>query len=279
MKKLIKLSGCLLLLLTVGCPCVPPIPWREKPAARKEITSEQVAFITPGITKREDVIRELGQPYVEFPDLRIIAYTWFMRAGWLFYACIAPGAGGQGDLTEMYRYYTLLIAFDSADRVVKFEKKYTLYSSGDDENVRGQALKWLETQGLAAPKVPPMLVGKVIPSEESALYIYPQPGWNNPPFGGSWEIGVDEKIIGWLRKGEYLGIALAPGPHTVTVYYFWRDRHKGVRTRTSTYFETLRGQAHYLSVGQRKLYEPDPFLTVHPEGEALPVLKKMKPMP
>ncbi len=280
MKKLIRLSGCLFLVISGGC-CFFPLPTEPTLEMRNEITSKQVSFITPGSTHREDVIRQLGEPYVEFPDLRIIAYTWVMRVGKVS-GCIV-GAGGPGvaagDIRDLYRYHSLLIAFDSADRVVKFEN---MSSWGNSENVREQALKLLESlkgQGLANLKGPPMLVGQVIPPGESALYIYWQPGfWNNSPFGGSWEIGVDGKIVGWLRNGEYLGIVLTPAAHAVSVYYFSRDVKR--RTDTRTYFEALRGQAHYVSVGEPQLATPPlPVLTVHPEGEALPVLKKMKPMP
>jgi outer membrane protein assembly factor BamE (lipoprotein component of BamABCDE complex) len=79
MKNLIWLSGCLLLFVFAGCCFFPTLP--ESPVVSNEITSDQLTFVTPGSTHREDVIRELGQPYIQFPDLRIMAYTWVTDAG------------------------------------------------------------------------------------------------------------------------------------------------------------------------------------------------------
>ncbi len=276
MKKLKRLIGCLLLFVSTGC-CVFPIPTERTLEIRKEITSEQISFITPGSTHREDVIRQLGEPYVEFPDLRIMVYTWVIRVGKVS-GCVLPPLGlGAADLRNLYRYYTLLIAFDSADRVVKLAN---IVSWGDSENVREQALKWsktLETQDLAVSNVSPMVVGQVIPPVGSALYIYWQPGfWNNSPFGGSWEVGVNGKVIGWIRRGEYIGITLAPGAHMVTVFFHRRSSWDSI----SIYFNALMGQAHYVSVGQPQWGGvTDPVLMVRSEGEALPVLKRMKPSP
>ncbi len=53
-----------------------------------------------------------------------------------------------------------------------------------------------------------------------------------------------------------------------------------ITSHTSIDFEALRGQAHYVSVGQPQWGGlKDPALTVRSEGEALPALKKMKPVP
>ncbi len=282
MRKLITLGGCLLLVISEGC-CFFPLPTERTLEMRYEITSNQAAFITPGITHREEVIHELGQPYVEFPDLRIMAYTWVMRVGRVSGCVVLPyELPWAGDIRYLYRYYTLLIVFDSAERVVKFEQ---LSSWDYYENVREKALKWVKTQGLAVPKVSPMLAGKMIPPGESAIYIYWEPGfWNYPPFGG-WEVEVDGKIIGWLRKRQYLGIVLAPGTHRVTVkvYFIWEVKNL-TSADTSIHLEALPGQVHYVSVRQT-VREPGtptmPYsvLTERSEGEALPALKKMKPMP
>ncbi len=273
MKKLVRLSGCLLLIVFAGG-CMLPTPWWRRPVVREEIASKQVNFITPGSTHREDVIRELGQPYAEFSDLRIMAYTWVMREGMAIGLLPAPPAN-PGD-----RFYTLLIAFDSADRVVKVEKM----SSWDRwKNVREQALKWVETQDLAVSKVP--LVGQVISPGESALYLYPDPGFYPVPIifePPPWEVRVNGKVVGWFGKmGEYLAIALPPGAHTVTVDSMPRESEKDIMgIRTSIDLETLPGQAHYVAVRMSKWsFVPKPVLTVRSEVEALPVLKKMKPIP
>ncbi len=270
MKNLKRLSCCLLLVVSTGCVII-PTPWSRWAVVREEITSTQVNFITPGSTHREDVIRELGQPYAAFSDLRIMVYTWVMREG----VALMPDPANPGD-----RFYTLLIAFDSADRVLKFEK---MSSWGRWKNVREQALKWVETQELAVSKVP--LVGQVISLGESVLYLYPDPGFyrvpriNDPP---PWEVRVNGKAVGWFGKmGEYLTIAFPPGVHTVTVESTPHESEKDIMgNRTSIDLETLPGQAHYVAVQMSEwTFVPKPVLTVRSEVVALPVLKKMKPIP
>ncbi len=279
MKKLVRLGGCLLLVISAGCVVI-PIPLPETPVAGKEITGEQASFITPGSTHREDVIRELGQPYAEFPDLRILAYSWDMHAGVVLWGAGGPGGGGVGG-TAVYKYYSLLIAFDPADRVVTFEK---IRSPWPWENERELALKWAETQDLEVPKAPSMFVAREISPGQSALYLYREGGfWDNPGLPNlKPEARVDGKVVGWLRKGEYLAIALGPGVHTVTVNYL---HHRTIapidsvaleRTVTTIDVQTLPGQAHYVAVQPR---QGTPVLTVRSEGEALPALKEMKPMP
>ena len=281
MKKLVRLSGCLLIVVFAGC-VVLPIPMPETPVAGKEIKSEQVTFITPGSTLREDVIRELGQPYAEFPDLRILAYTWEMHGGEVIWAAGGPGGSGAGTI-GMYKYYSLLIAFDPADRIVTFEK---VVSTWPWETGRELALKWAEKQGLAVPKAPSMFVAQEIPLGQSTLYVYREGGfWDNPSLPNlAPEVGVDGKVFGWLRKGEYLAIILVPGAHTVTVDYLHRrylaltawDRVHLKSTVTSIDVQTSPGQAYYVAVQPR---QGTPLLTVRSEEEALPTLKEMKPMP
>jgi hypothetical protein len=90
--------------------------------------------------------------------------------------------------------------------------------------------------------------------------------------------------VGYLRKEEYIAIALAPGAHRVTVDYLsWRssamtalDRNALGQTATTFDVQTLPGQAHYVAVQPR---QGTPVLTVRSADEALPALKEMKPMP
>ncbi len=116
MQTLSRLSLCLLFLVAgAGCVAV-PIPLPKTVVAGEEITSERTAFITPGSTHREDVIRELGEPYAEFPDLKIVAYKWEMHEGVVIWGAAGGGAAGGGTI-DMLNYYSLLIAYDPADRV------------------------------------------------------------------------------------------------------------------------------------------------------------------
>jgi hypothetical protein len=275
--KLVRLSICLLLFTCGGCVAL-PIPLRETLITGRQVMSEQLTFINPGSTSREDVIRELGEPYADFADLRILAYTWEIRDGVVMWAALGGAAGDLG----VYKYYSLLIAFDPADRVVAFEK---VSSGWPWETGRELALQWAERQQLEVPKTPSRFVAREMSDGESALYVYREGRfWDNPGLPNlKPEVRVDGKAVGWLRKGEYLAIALTPGAHTVTVDYLNRrylaltavDRAQLKATVTSIEVQAFPGQAQYVGVQPR---QGTPSLTVHSEKEALPALKGMKPM-
>ena len=271
-----NLARHLLLVVSAGCAVV-PIPLPETVVAGKEIRSEQLTFITPGGTNREDVIRELGEPYAELPDLRIVVYRWETNRGEVMWAA-GGGGGATGGRLPANTSYSLLIAFDPADRVVTFEK---MESPWPWESPREQALKWAEAQHLAVPNVPSMLAAREIAPGQSALYVYLEGGfWSNLGLSPLMkpEVRVNGKAVGWLRKGEYLAIALAPGAHTVTFESVPRQTMKQWwRTAASIDVQTLPGQARYVAV--RVPDRAPPVLTVRSEVEALPALKEMKPTP
>ncbi len=271
MKNLVRLSGCLLLIVSAGCVVI-PIPLPETVAAGKEITSEQVTLIIPGRTHREDVIRALGEPYAEFPDLRIVGYRWVTNRGGIIWGAGAPGGAGAGAI-PMNIPYDLLIAFDSADRVVTFEK-LSFDRLRHWESLREQALIWAESQDLVVPKAPSMFVAREIAPGQSVLYLYLESGFLGliKP-----EVRVNGKAVGWLRRGEYVAIALAPGAHTVTVDLPLQTVKPWWPTVASIDVQTLPGQTHYVTVRVRD--RAPPVLTVRSEEEALPALKEMKPMP
>jgi hypothetical protein len=144
-------------------------------------------------------------------------------------------------------------------------------------------LEWVEKQGLAVSTAPSMSVGKGISPGESALYVYRETEfWDYLPHGGyvPWEIFVNGQTVGWVRRGEYLAITLAPGSHRVTVIILPDVTYQAIGKGTIK-LETLAGQAHYVSVRQSnyRIKDPPLVLTVRSEEEALPALKKMKPMP
>jgi hypothetical protein len=280
MKMLRRLGACLLLLASAGCVMIVPIPWPKMPLAGTEITTERAAFITPGSTHREDVIRELGQPYAEFPDLGILAYTWEMRTDKILWAVGGGGSGGGGAMggaIDVDREYSLLIALDPAGRVVTFETSVRSRSAWSPETVRDHALKWAAAQELAIPDASPMVAGQPLAPGESALYVSREGGfWDYPVMALPPEVRVDGTVVGWLRQGEYLPVRLAPGAHTVTVDSFPRQSGKpaGESTVTSLNVQLLPGQAQYVTVGIPQLtWQPHwvPVLTVRSEEEVLPM--------
>jgi hypothetical protein len=273
---------CLLLILCTGCVMV-PIPTSNTLLSGTEIKDDRAAFITPGNTRREDIIRQLGEPYADFPDLGILAYTWEMRADKILWAA-AGGGGAAGGAIDVDREYSLLIAVDSADRVVTFEPKVRSQWFWSRETVREHAIKWAAAQDLAVPDPLLMMAGQVVPPGSAALYVYREGGfWDYPVMALPPEVRVDGSVLGWPRSDQYVPLLLAPGDHIVTVDSFPRQSRKPERdTVASLRLYTLPGQAQYVSIGIPQLtLHPQwiPALTVRSEDEAVPILNLMQPTP
>ena len=94
---------------------------------------------------------------------------------------------------------------------------------------------------------------------------------------------MNGKLVGALRKGEYLAITVAPGNHTITVDSIPRlmlKSHSSKTKVTSIDVQTLSGNAHYVKVRVRYgMGDQTPVLTVVPEEEALPRLQEMLSAP
>jgi hypothetical protein len=117
--------GAVLLILmpivTTGCITI-PIPTTEKKIlAGQPVTEEQLAFLVPGVTTREEVVRQLGNPHIIWEDARIITYDWDVRRGILLWA-VGGYATGTGGIKDIPKHYLLILQFDENDRVLRFEK-------------------------------------------------------------------------------------------------------------------------------------------------------------
>lgn len=109
---MIWLNGCVLL----------PIPTGERKVLEgKRVTQEQMAFLTPNVTTKKEVIDRLGSPDVIWEDARVFVYQWVMRWGFLFCAVGGYTTGGAG-IEDIPKKYGLLIQFDEQDRLRRFEK-------------------------------------------------------------------------------------------------------------------------------------------------------------
>jgi len=269
----------LLLVVLPACVAV-PIPVPERAVAGSEVTPAMTAPIQPGVTTRSEVIHLLGEPSLELPAPRIIAYQWEALIGYVPWV-IGYGYSGRGGVDAVHQSYALLIAFDANDRVVKFEK--TTHWPWD--SVSEHALKWAEGEGLVGPTAPALFTARVVPSGESLLYLYREGGFTDrpdvllpPP-----EVRVNGKFLGGLRKEEYRVLAVKPGATMVVVDSLPRESLKARRTYspvTSLSVQTLPGKAHYVKVRVRHGWgDMIPVLTECPEEEALPLLKERQLAP
>lgn len=122
----------LLLLVMVwlnGCvPLALPIPTGQKVHWGKQVTQEEVAFLTPNVTTKQEVIDRLGNTTRVSENDRLFVYAWNVHWGYLPWVLvpIAPVPVGSSGNTEGIKDinidYLLLIQFDEQDRVRRFEK-------------------------------------------------------------------------------------------------------------------------------------------------------------
>lgn len=131
-------------LWPAGC-CLLPVPTTEdKVLAGKQVKDEQLSFLAPGVTTRQEVIERLGNPAVIWEDARVLVYRWEMRQGILFWAVGAYYSGALG-MTDLPKKYLFLIRFDEQDRVQSYEQTvcppYRSYSDCLTEWVRAGSAK------------------------------------------------------------------------------------------------------------------------------------------
>jgi hypothetical protein len=117
---LISLLLCVWLWLD-GCVMVPVPTGEDKVLAGKPVAEEQLAFLTPRVTTKQEVLGHLGNPIVIWEDAHVFVYNWKVRQGILFWAAGAYYTGGAG-MTDIPKHYLLLIKFDAQDRVYRFER-------------------------------------------------------------------------------------------------------------------------------------------------------------
>jgi outer membrane protein assembly factor BamE (lipoprotein component of BamABCDE complex) len=118
----ILIAALLWATLTLGGCVAVPVPTKEdKVLSGRPVTEEQIAFLTPKVTTKQEVIEQLGNPNIIWEDARVFVYNWEMRQGVLFWAAGATYSGAVG-AKDIPKYYLLLIQFDDQERVLRFER-------------------------------------------------------------------------------------------------------------------------------------------------------------
>jgi outer membrane protein assembly factor BamE (lipoprotein component of BamABCDE complex) len=108
------------MILQTGCVML-PIPTTERMLAGIEVTQEQLAFLVPKVTTKEEVIEHLGSPNVIWEDAQVFSYDWVVRQGVLVWMVGSYGAA-TGGIEDIPKRYSFLIQFDEHGRVQRFEK-------------------------------------------------------------------------------------------------------------------------------------------------------------
>ncbi len=95
-------------LLLAGCLIIPTD--YTAPTSRHNVTADTAAKLQPGVTTKEEVLLQLGEPDVASSDERQLGYRWTMvRAIW-FVGGYGGGAGGTVTKSSL-----LQLSFDEHD--------------------------------------------------------------------------------------------------------------------------------------------------------------------
>lgn len=273
-----------LLLVTLGCVVV-PIPTAKKTLVGTEIEAARQKLIQPGVTTASEVVKELGPPTARFDDIRVYAYAWESRIGYLLWAFGGggPEAGttGDGGVETLTQGYVLLIEFDEHNHVRRFERT----KKGSHDTVRSRAVAWAKAgKSAAALALPGKFVSLVIPPGQTAIYIYRPGGWSEPVLAGgvAVKVGVAEQKRADLRRKEFVAWVVEPGSYEISMSPYYLPGNKTTYSPGTlagyTNVTVLPDQAAYVEIRlDAKDGHYGPRATVMPDAEAMRTLMKLKP--
>jgi hypothetical protein len=104
------------------------------------IEPSTVGFIRPGATMKAEVVENLGSPTWDWRDERGVAYVWQTGVKHSYYF----GPKLQGQSYSHYRNRAFCIAYDEADRVVR----YDFIQEADLDALEEAVLKWLRSPSI-----------------------------------------------------------------------------------------------------------------------------------
>ena len=110
-------------LLLSGCAAVIPLPaFPQQVQKGRQITSDSVAFIQPGLTRREQVVTTLGTNYVELLSQPCLAYSWEITGGGGVWWVATPYGGLADSWQGGWRAW--FVAFDERGivRAIEFQR-------------------------------------------------------------------------------------------------------------------------------------------------------------
>lgn len=107
----VRLVLATVVVLLASC-IVIPVPEYGAAGSRGNITKETADRFQVGVTTKEDVMLQLGEPDYATEDGRRIGYAWTRVKGWWFVGAYYTGAAG-----EVTRSYLLRLTFDDENRL------------------------------------------------------------------------------------------------------------------------------------------------------------------
>ena len=106
------------LMLSYGCIVIPTTD--DKTLSGTKISDQQLIFLEKGVTRKSEIIDQLGPPDIHLLDTNIFAYNWQTRKAIMIWA-VAYGYQGAFGALDIPDNHVLLIAFDKQDIVKNFK--------------------------------------------------------------------------------------------------------------------------------------------------------------
>lgn len=201
-----------LLLLCSGCIVVPV------PESGRKVTTDykqKAARLMNSAATRDKVVRELGQPAWDFPDLRVMDYHWSATEWGFFWAWAVWGESVAGDFgyKKIPTHRLLWLSFDEQDHLTRW--KLTRLPITQTRTRWEMARRWLESNGAVLSTIPPkQFVPVVPPPGQALLHLF----WSRGKFYSRIaEISVNEVLRAEIRAGAFTTFAFPAGECELTV--------------------------------------------------------------
>jgi outer membrane protein assembly factor BamE (lipoprotein component of BamABCDE complex) len=117
--------------LVAGCLAIPiPTPEHGLLEGRGMIDDAAIQRVTPGVTTREEVLLQFGEPDAALRTEQVFVYRWSRIQGYVPWAIGGYYTGAAG-IIIVPRVHLLLIEFDEGGRVTRFEHAFPRLSLRD----------------------------------------------------------------------------------------------------------------------------------------------------
>lgn len=285
-----KWLGVLLLLSPAVATCAPVHSYSDEAVAGRKTTSEDVAFIKPGVTTRDEVIAKLGKPTVDLADLKILVYPWMeLKEQWVG---VVPGFIWTAPRTADW---ALFVATDENNRVVGYGFEQLKWS----DSVVSQARKWAEAQQVELPPASISFSAAPIPEGKALICVYrvKPPLFGRPlgeAFENSWAwpvaVAIDGQYVTEMHDDTYAAFPVSPGAHKITADPFPSYRYVATsgnlaidpskRPPFTITVQASQGQPYFVQARSVTNFSGpiSTSLTAQNEPEAEPVLQKLRPV-
>ncbi len=233
-----SLRLCLMLVLLTGNGCL-LIPIKEGGATSgRKVEAQATGAWHAGVTERRQVMRQLGEPYAEFGDLRVMVYEWVVVSSYMPW--ILPGQYSSAfGVLDVRQEHLLLVAYDEAGKVRGFDVVHHNFG-----RVRERCESWLKSERLAPAVIARPDGGGAVKPGMTSLVVYRSGTWSEiiNPFPA--RVLVDGKLAAELDRDQYTRIHLPPGTHTVSC---WMKAHPDDASSAMT-LRARSGQTHYVGI-------------------------------